>query len=95
MILCQLYSIPEPTKQGLVATEYVFGVLRGGEKEVPMDNKLRKTAHDVRNWINKRHIVFVCLLAVVHIGLSCIQTRDSGTADTRINEHNPAMLAPR
>jgi|GEM_PF-5077842 len=82
MTLYQLYSIPEPAKQGLVATESVCGVLRYGKKEVPMDNKLQRSAQDVRNWIGKRHLLIVCLLSVIHIGLSCIQTRDSGTADT-------------
>ncbi len=47
-----------------------------------MDDKLQRAAQATRNWLNKRHILIICLLSVLHIGFSRIQTRDSGTADT-------------
>jgi hypothetical protein len=77
----QLYSIPEPAKQGLVATESVGRALRESGKEMPMDNSLKQTVRRVCNWLNKKHVLLICLLSVVHIGLSCIHTRDSGRAD--------------
>jgi hypothetical protein len=82
--MCRLYSIPEPTNKGLVATEYVCGTLQGNKKkEAPMDKKLERATQATRNWLNKRHMLIICLLSVVHIGISCIQTRDSGTAETQ------------
>jgi hypothetical protein len=77
----QLYSIPEPAKQGLVATESVSGTLRENRKETPMDNSLKQTVRKVCNWLNKKHVFLICVLSVVHIGLSCTHTRDSGRAD--------------
>lgn len=53
-LLGQLYSIPEPAKQGLVATECVCRMVLDNDKEVPMDIKLKQAVRDVRNWLNKR-----------------------------------------
>ena len=79
--LCRLYSIPDSAKQSLVATEYVCRAVPDCKKEAAMDIKMKQTVRTVRDWLNKKHLLLVCLLSVVHIGLSCIHTRDSGTTD--------------
>jgi hypothetical protein len=77
----QLYSIPEPAKQGLVATECVCRIVLNNDEEVPMGIKMKQAVRGVRNWLQKYHVVLVCILSVIHIGLSCIHTRDSGRTD--------------
>lgn len=77
----QLYSIPEP--QGLVATECICRAVPNYYKEAPMDIKLKQAVRYVLVWLNKWHVMIVCLLSVIHIGLSCIHTRDSGRADLK------------
>jgi len=45
-----------------------------------MDKKMKQVVRNARIWLNKYHVLLVCILSVAHIGLSCIHTRDSGTA---------------
>ena len=78
----QLYSIPVPAKQGLVTFECVCRMVQNNKKEdLPMDEKMKETVRKAGNWLNKYHVLLVCILSVAHIGLSCIHTRDSGRAD--------------
>lgn len=79
----QLYSIPEPAKQGLVTSEYVCRMVPNSNKKVglPMDKKMKQTVRKAGNWLNKYHVLLVCLLSAAHIGLSCIRTWDSGRTD--------------
>lgn len=81
--MCRLYSIPEPPEQGLVAPGYVCRTVKGNDKKegLPMDNKMKQTVLNTSHWLNKHHVLLVCILSVTHIGLSCIHTRDSGRAD--------------
>jgi len=86
MLMClpgQLYSIPEPAKQGLVATECVCRTVQTNtlEEDNLMGIKMKKTFRNAGHWLNKQHVMVVCLLSVLHIGLSLIHTRASGTAD--------------
>lgn len=46
-----------------------------------MDKKMKQTVRKAGNWLNKYHVLLVCILSAAHIGLSCIHTRDSGRAD--------------
>jgi hypothetical protein len=46
-----------------------------------MDNKMKHVVRNARIWLNRYHVLFVCILSVAHIGLSCIHTRDSGRAN--------------
>jgi hypothetical protein len=38
----------------------------------------------VASWIEKYHVQLVVVLAVLHIGLACMQVRDSGRADPQL-----------
>lgn len=73
-------SIPEPAWQGLVATECVCRTVLVN-KEAPMDIKMNHAVRSVRNWLQKYHVALVCVLSVIHIGLSHIHTRASGRVD--------------
>lgn len=46
-----------------------------------MDNKMKRVVQNARIWLNKYHVLLVCILSVAHIGLSYIHTWDSGRAD--------------
>ena len=46
-----------------------------------MDNKMNQVVRNAKIWLNKYHLLLVCILSVAHIGLSCIHSRDSGRAD--------------
>ncbi len=78
-----MYSIPVPAKQGLVTFECVCRTVpnTNNEEGTTMDNIMKRVVRNVRIWLNKYHILLVCILSVAHIGLSCIHTRDSGRAD--------------
>jgi len=76
-----LYSIPE--LHGLVATEYVCRAVpnTNNQEGTTMDNKMKRVVQNARIWLNKYHVLLVCILSVAHIGLSYIHTWDSGRAD--------------
>lgn len=48
-----------------------------------MDNKMNQVVRNVGIWLNKYHVLLVCILSVAHIGLSCIHTWDSGRTDLK------------
>ncbi len=78
-----MYSIPEPAKQGLVTFEYVCRTVQNENKkeDLPMDKTMKDTVRKAGSWLNKYHVLLVCILSAAHVGLSCIHTRDSGRAD--------------
>lgn len=82
-LLGQLYSIPEPVKQGLVVTECFCRTVQIGnvKEDSTMGIKVQQSVRNVSYWLNKHHVLLVCFLSAIHIGLSCIHTRDSGTTD--------------
>jgi len=49
-----------------------------------MDIKMNQVVRNAGIWLNRYHVLLVCILSVAHIGLSCIHTRDSGRADLEI-----------
>jgi len=46
-----------------------------------MSSTMRRLCESVRSWVNCHHVKIVVLLSLVHIGLSCMHSRESGTLD--------------
>jgi len=66
-----------------VTSEYVCRAVPNSSKKegTTMDNKMNQVVRNAGIWLNRYHVLLVCILSVAHIRLSCIHTRDSGRAD--------------
>jgi hypothetical protein len=78
-----LYSIPESPPpliqvEGLATPE---GKHAKPGKEVTNMSKGKFTAK-LRRSIDRFHVLIVSALSVLHVGLACLHTRDSGRADS-------------
>lgn len=79
-VLDQFYSIPEPSHQGLAATESIYRI---SNKEVIMEST-ETAIKKIRCQLHRFYRFSMLMLLVIQIGLSCFQTRVSGKVDQQI-----------